>query len=311
MSKYKVAIATSSFAKADSYPLELLKEAGVEVKDNPYGRKMTEQEIIDHLQGVHGLLAGLEPLNRFVLEAAKDLQAIARVGIGMDNVDQDAARQLGIAVSNTPDGPTESVAELCLSVLLALGRNLVQFNADMHAGTWKKQMGFGLQGLKVLLIGYGRIGKRFAEMLKFFGAKILIYDCVSIDSTACLGQEVSLEQGLKEVDVISLHASGKEQILGEREFEIMCSGVVLLNCARGELVNEQELIKALESGKVSAAWLDVFQQEPYQGRLQEFDNVLLTPHVSTYSRQCRRNMEEKAVRNLISDLGLAISKGSL
>lgn len=306
MTQYTVAIGSSSFATADKYPRQLLEQAGVTVKDNPFGRKMTEEEIIQHLQGVDGLLAGLEPLNQRVFENSKQLKAVARIGIGMDNVDQAAANRLGIKVSNTPDGPTDAVAELCLSALLAIGRNITAFNSDMHNAVWKKRMGFGIQNLKVLIVGFGRIGRRFAELLRFLGAELLIYDCAPVEIDRELGRKVSLEQGIIEADVISLHVSGKDIVIGPRQFEQMKSGMVLLNSARGEIVDENALVNALDSGTVSAAWLDVFSKEPYQGPLCNYDNVLLTPHVSTYTKQCRRNMEEKAVRNLLADLGIPV-----
>lgn len=301
----KIAIATSSFARADSYPMQLLQQAGVKIKDNPYGRRLSEDEIIEHLQGVCGLIAGLEPLNRRVLSAAKDLKAVARVGIGMDNVDQQAAAELGIRVSNTPDGPTEAVAEMCLCALLALGRRIVEFNAQMHNGKWNKKVGLGLRGTRVLLIGYGRIGSSFARILRFFGAEILATDPYLQDQRLENGQRVvSLEEGLAEADVVSLHASGKDVILDDEKFKIMRPGVILMNSARGELVDENALIQALEEGIVSGAWFDSFWQEPYTGLLGKYEQVLLTPHVSTYTKQCRRNMEETAVRNLLRDLGL-------
>jgi D-3-phosphoglycerate dehydrogenase len=305
MTQYTIAIATSSFAQADPAPRKMLEQAGVEIKDNPWGRKMTQEEIIDHLQGVHGLLAGLEPLNRDVLSTAKDLKALARIGIGMDNVDMEAARELGIKVSNTPDGPTRAVAELTISCLLSLCRQVPQMNADMHAGKWNKVISLGLKGTPVLFIGYGRIGRAVAELLRPFEPHIMVCDpCLESDDT-CQGVErVSLEQGLAKARVISMHAGGSDVILDATAFSKMQDGVILLNSARAGLVDEESLIEALDSGKVSGAWLDVFWNEPYKGALQNRANVLMTPHVCTYTKQCRKGMETEAVENLLNDLGL-------
>jgi len=248
-------------------------------------------------------IAGLEPLNKRVLSTFPKLKAVARVGIGMDNVDIEAANELGIKVSNTPDEPAQAVAEMTLAALLALCRGLVTADTAMHAGRWQKAIGTGLIGTKVLLIGYGRIGRRVGELLRIFGAEVLVTDPFLSDSQLNDDERlVSLDQGLNEASVISLHASGNEVILRDNEFRRMQNGVILLNAARGELVDENALIKALEKGKVSGAWLDVFRQEPYQGRLLEFEQVLLTPHISTYTRQCRLNMEMAAVKNLLRDL---------
>ncbi len=304
---YRVAIGPSSFAANEKKPLKILEKAGVEVVANPFGRRLTEAEIMAHLQGVDGLIAGLEPLNRQVLTSFPQLRAIARVGIGMDNVDLETAKELGIKVSNTPDEPAQAVAEMTLAVLLALCRGLVSANASMHAGRWQKAVGTGLIGTKVLLIGYGRIGRRVGELLRNFGAVVFVADPFLSDSRLNNDERVvSLAEGLSEVSIISLHASGNEVILGENEFRKMQNGVIILNAARGELVDEDALIKALENGKVRGAWFDVFRQEPYAGRLCEFEQVLLTPHISTYTQQCRLNMEMAAVKNLLRDLEISL-----
>lgn len=299
----KVAIGPSSFAAVSRKPLDILRDAGCEIVPNPFGRRLTEEEIIAHLEGVDGLIAGLEPLNRKVLKSASGLKAVARVGIGMNKVDQDAASELGIKVSNTPEGPTNAVAEMCLTALLAIGRNLIPCNEALHRKEWDKRIGFSVAGTRVLLIGYGRIGRRFGELLRFMGADLLVHDPFLDKDSLTAGEKfVSLEEGLREAEVISLHVGGAEEILGAAQFEQMQDGVVLLNSARGEVVNEQALMDALKSGKVSGAWLDVFTEEPYSGPLCDILQALLTPHLSTYSRQCRLSMETDAVTNLLRDL---------
>jgi D-3-phosphoglycerate dehydrogenase len=302
----RIAIGPSAFAEEDKTPLELLEQAGCEVIPNPFGRRLTESETIEHLTGVEGLIAGLEPLNRKVLSSARQLKALARVGIGVANVDFDAAREFGIKVSNTPDGPAHAVAELTVTCMLALSRHLVSVNAALHSGEWKKTLGNGLLGATVLLIGFGRIGRKTAEMLVPFGAEIVIHDpFVKEASLPTAVRRVStLEDGLRQADVVSLHASGMECILDARSFAAMRDGVCLLNSARGELVDEEALVAALDSGKVGGAWFDAFWQEPYKGRLLHYDQVLMTPHLGTYTRQCRRDMELAATKNLLRDMGI-------
>lgn len=307
MSRYSVAIATSSFAQADPAPRNLLEQAGVVIKDNPYGRKMTEDEIIEHLKGVHGLLAGLEPLNRRVLSAAKDLKALARVGIGMDNVDTAAAGELGIKVSNTPDAPTRAVGELTIACMLSLCRQVPKMNEDVHKGRWNKVISMGLAEASVLLIGYGRIAQRVSECLQPFSPRILVCDPKASPSQMRFGESlVTLEQGLAQAEIISLHAGGNDVILDAAAFGQMRDGVIILNSARAGLVSEDALLQALSSGKVAGGWFDVFWQEPYLGALRDHPNVLLTPHVCTYTKQCRRGMETEAVRNLLRDLGAGV-----
>ncbi len=293
----KVVVGASSFADSNSEPLTLLESKGIEVIKNPYKRKMTQEEIIAHLQGADGLLAGLEPLNEAVFKACPNLKAIARIGIGMDNVDIEAAKNHGIKVSNTPEGPTEAVAEMVLSALLAICHNLIPANQNMHSGIWKKQIGKSIHGLKIFIIGYGHIGRRTAKLLSSLGAEISIYDKYNETVSTC-----GLEEGLRSAEVVSLHASGKEEILSERMFSYMQDGVIILNSARGGLISETALYHALKSGKAAAFWGDTFWEEPYHGVLCACENAILTPHICTYTTNCRQSMEKQAVLNLLEDL---------
>ena len=300
----KIAISTSSFASSDSTPIEVLKSKGIEVVQNPYGRKMTESEIIDHLHDVDGLLAGLEPLNQNVFNNSPLLKAIARVGIGMDNVDLAAAKRAGVKISNTPEGPTNAVAEMTVGAALALARNIIPANQALHEKKWSKFIGQGLKNTAVLIVGYGRIGRRVAQLFKNFGSEIMICDPLvkepEIDTSF---QLVGLQEGLRAAQIITLHASGDDPILTSKEFILMMNGVMLLNSARGNLIEEQALIDALDSGKIDSGWLDTFPSEPYSGRLTEYSQLILTPHMSTYSTQCRKDMELAAVENILRDLG--------
>jgi D-3-phosphoglycerate dehydrogenase len=299
-----IAIGPSTFADEDTTPLRMLQEAGYEVRDNALKRRLTEEEIIAHLDGAVGLIAGLEPLNRTVLTAAApQLKALARVGIGVANVDFDAAAELGVKVSSTPEGPIRAVGELTVAALLCLCRRLLAANEALHAGGWKKEIGLGLGGTKVLFLGYGRIGRHTASLLRPFGAEILVQDPYLDIATLEHGERVvGFEEGLAEAEVITLHASGEDCVLDAAAFGHMRDGVILLNSARGGLVDEDALVQALDSGKVGAVWFDAFWKEPYTGPLTRYPQALLTPHVATYTRQCRLEMESQAVRNLLRDL---------
>lgn len=302
----KVIVGASTFADQDKTPIALLESAGVEVRLNPLGRRWTETEAIELLQGVDGLLAGLEPLNRTVLAATEGrLKALARIGIGMDNVDQNAAREMGIKVSNTPDAPTAAVTEMTLAALLCLARELEPMNREMHAGAWPKTISRSLRELTVLVVGFGRIGRAVAAQLSALGCSILVTDPFLTEASQCPFPVVSLADGLRNADVISLHASGSGVLLGDLEFTAMKPGMILLNPARGGLVDEAALGRALDSGQVAKAWLDTFGQEPYTGGLRKYPQVLMTPHACTYTRECRRSMESEAVINLLRDLGLS------
>lgn len=295
----KVAVGASSFANGNDRIERLFAEKGVELVRNPFGRRLTKEETIRHLQGADGLLAGLEPLDDEVFSACPGLKVIARIGIGMDNVDVKAAALHGIKVSNTPEGPTDAVAEMTLAALLAICHNIIPSDRDVHDGAWKKRLGKSVSELTVLIIGYGHIGRRVSALLGGLGAKILVYDKYNESAS-----NVAFTEGLSAADVISLHASGREEIIGADEFSRMKDGIVILNSARGGLVNEKALYDALKVGKVSAFWGDALWQEPYGGMLKECDNAILTPHICTYTTKCRSNMEMQAVENLFRDLGV-------
>ena len=290
----KIAVGASSFSQPEA--MALLE--GHEVVFNPFGRKLTEEEAIEHLRGADGLLAGLEPLNEAVFKACPALKAIARIGIGMDNVDLESAKNYGIKVSNTPNGPTYAVAEMTLSALLGIARQLIPANADVHNGAWKKRMGFSLRGCTILFVGYGRIAMALERLLEPFGMNILKYDPALVDTRP-------LAELLPAADVISLHASGKATIIGREELSIVKEGAVLLNSARGGLVDENAVYDSLTGGKLSWYWADTFSEEPYSGKLTTLENALLTPHIATYTALCRREMEVQAVKNLLEDLSNA------
>lgn len=306
MSDVTVAWSPSSFGVADDEPLRLLERAGVTVRPNSLGRRLTEDEAIGHLDGVDGLIAGLEPLSRKVLVSARRLRAIARVGIGMDNIDLGVAQELGIRVSNTPDAPTESVAELTLTAGLALLRGIRQMDRAVHQGEWVKQLTPGLLGAPVLLIGFGRIGRAVARRFQASGANVMVTDPDFSPEPGLDVEPVPLRDGLSRARVVSLHASGRRCLLGSEELGWLRKGAVLLNGARGELVDEQALMHALDVGQVGGAWLDVFQEEPYHGPLTAYDQVLLTPHAGSYTFACRRAMELEATRNVLSDLEIVV-----
>lgn len=298
--KKKVLIGPSSFAAIDRTPLNKLLAADFKVIGNPFGRKITKKELIDLLPGVNGLIAGLETLDREVMELS-DLKVISRCGSGMSNVDVVAAEKLGIKAFSTPFGPTNAVAELTIACLLSLLREIPQINNSMHMRRWDKRIGFELRGKRVAVIGYGRIGQRVGDLLSAFDAEVIAVD-PEYDGSCANIKEMELHEALTIVDIVSIHSSGTELLLGKKEFEAMKQGVFILNAARGELVDESVLIDALDSGKVAGAWLDTYAEEPYSGPLCDYSQVILTPHIGSYTAECRVAMEAEAVENLLKGL---------
>lgn len=297
----RIVVGASSFGESSKDLGKLFEERGIELIKNPYGRRMTKEEIIRHLQGADGLLAGLEPLDEEVFSQCPELKAVARIGIGMDSVDQEAAKRHGIKVSNTPDGPTDAVAEMTLTALLSICHNLIPSDRDVHDGVWKKRLGCSITELRILLIGYGHIGKKTDQLFRALGAQTMIYDRYNQEVSSC-----TLEEGVRQADVISLHASGKDEIISPELFQNMKDGVIILNSARGGLINEDALYAALKNGRVSAFWGDALWQEPYEGKLKECENAILTPHICTYTSKCRNGMERQAAENILRDLGYEI-----
>jgi D-3-phosphoglycerate dehydrogenase len=174
-----------------------------------------------------------------------------------------------------------------------------QMDRDLHEGRWNKKIGVQLKGKTVAIIGLGRIGKRVAGLLRHFDARVIGVDP---DIKECLqGIEIMpLDKALKVADIIILHASGESQVIGENEFSLIKDGAFLLNAARGILIDEESLVKALEQGKIKGAWIDTFDIEPYIGPLKKYPQVILTPHIGSYTLECRKSMEMEAVNNLIS-----------
>jgi len=299
----QILLGPSTFAETNKTPLLKLKERGFEIVPNPFKRKLTKQELFDLLKpSVIGLVAGLEPLDREVLQKSS-LKVISRCGSGMSNVDVKAAKELGIQVFSTPNGPTRAVAELTLGSLLLLLRNIHQMNESLHSGRWDKQTGSELFGKTIAIIGFGRIGQMVAKLALAFGARVQAVDPYFSGALPEGVRLQSLEEALKEADVISLHCDGNTPILGNEQFQIMKQGSCLLNAARGGLIDETSLMKALDEGKIRGAWLDTFSPEPYQGPLTRYKQVILTPHVGSYTKECRQSMETEAVDNLLAVFG--------
>lgn len=305
-----IQVTTSTFGTHAPELLPRITTAGFEVRLNPYGRRLTKPEAIDLFDvAVVGVLAGLEPLDRDVLSGSS-LKVVSRVGSGLANVDLEAAADLGITVCSTPDGPTTAVAELTLGALLSLLRNISDMNVALHNGEWSKIVGRELRDRKVAVLGLGRIGSRVAELCLAFGATVY-----GIDPTPFAvppGVVLSgLEQALDRVDVLCVHASGEDCLIGATEIARMPPGSLLLNASRGGVVGEEAVRSALQSGHLGGAWLDVFVDEPYTGPLAHMSETLLTPHVGSYTQETRRRMETLAVDNLLAELTRLYPGGEL
>lgn len=303
----KILTSPSSFGQVGIEPLAILIENKFEIINNPFGRKLTEAEVIDLAKDCVGIIAGVEPLTATVMDALPNLKCISRVGVGMDNVDLEYAKQKGIVVVNTPDGPTRAVAELTVAMTISLLRKIPQAHANLKLKIWKKEIGNLLFGKTIGIIGLGRIGRIVAELFRGLGNPVIGFDLApDIIWAKKIGVELcSFENILNQADIITLHVPGnkdKSAVIGENELLRIKDGAFLINIARGGVIDEQALYQALKTNKLSGAAIDVFSNEPYDGNLCELDNVILTPHIGSYAAEGKLLMEIDAVKNLIQTL---------
>lgn len=303
-----VAISTSSFGKESPRPLEMLRSAGFEVRGNAAGRTLTSDEAREHLQGVVGLIAGTEKLTREVLAACPQLRCISRVGVGMDGVDLAAARELSITVVNTPEAHVDAVAELTLAGMLSALRAIPRSDTSIRGGGFDKPMGRLLRGKSVGFIGFGRVARALSRLLAPFEGQRWAYD-VHEDSAVAASYGVrygSLDEVLSACDIISLHlpyTKGAHHLIAAAQLARLKDDAMLVNTARGGLVDEAALLGFLEGHTKASAYLDCFEKEPYAGPLTRLKNVVLSAHIGSYAREARVRMEVEAVENLLANLG--------
>ena len=305
--KELIFVALSSFGAADLRPLDRLTASGHPFHIHSSGKRITPAEIIQHGAEATIILAGIETYDSKVLTQLPLLKCISRCGVGVDSIDLPTAKQRGVVVANTPHIPTQAVAELALTMILSLTRRLRPQANLMHARKWERLTSNLLAGSTVGIIGLGRIGQKVAKLCRAFDATVLAVDPL-IPETLARQLDLHLvdqHRLLAESDIISLHASrgsGEAPLIGPIEFSKMKHGVMLVNLARGGMVDETALVDALRSGQVAGAGIDVFSTEPYAGELCDFDNVILTPHTATLTVQTRAAMEVQCVSNALDFL---------
>jgi D-3-phosphoglycerate dehydrogenase len=245
-------------------------------------------------------------ITRPVIEAGKALKLLVRAGIGLDNIDQAAAREKGIAVANTPAATSISVAEHTFGLMLGVVRNHGRAVLSMKAHKWEKKSleGTELFGKTLGIIGCGRIGLEVARRAIAFGMKVIVYDVIPVKTDLAVKQ-VTLDELLAEADLITVHVPKQPKpILGEAEFGKMKNGVIVVNVARGGVVDEKALLNGLNSGKVRAAALDVYDKEPpVDFSLVDHPNVTPIPHLGASAVEGQRRAGMEVVRILKEKLG--------
>ena len=303
----KILLSPSSIGQISSAPLDLLTSNGYEIIINPYGRKLTSNEVVSLASDCIGIVAGLEPLDKTVLNKLPKLKCISRVGVGMDNIDIDYAEEKGIKIINTPDGPTRAVAELTLGLTMSLLRKIPSANNDIKNKNWKKYTGNLLFNKKIGVLGLGRIGKNVSELFLGLGNEVYGYD-INPDLEWVKKKNFYLK-GFNEIlstcDIITVHIPGSNNskpFISKKELNLMKKDSILINVSRGGVVDETDLFNFLKENKILGAAVDVFNEEPYYGPLCDLDNIILTPHMGSYAKEGKLQMEIDAVNNLISSL---------
>lgn len=295
---------TSSFAIDHIDVIELLQRAGINLVCNPYGRTLSQIELnglLEKYQPV-GLLAGTEIIDRETLELSKGhLKVISRVGVGWDNIDIETTQKLGIRVYRTEGVLADAVAELTIGLILSALRHICRQDQLLKQGNWQKQMGSLLKDKTIGIVGFGTIGHRVGELAKAFGCIVIFNDIVQINVD--WANFVTLPELLKRANIITIHASGKTKIIDhEKLTRLGKKGVIVINTARGDLIDEEALYRGLLDGRLGYACLDVFEKEPYEGPLRQLNNVILTPHIGSYASEARQQMEFVAVEHLLDGL---------
>ena len=286
---------------------KILTESGFEIVD----KKLTPDELLKEIPSYNAIIVrSATKVTKDVIDAGKNLKVIARGGVGLDNIDVQYAKTKGIQVLNTPGASSISVAELAIGHMFALSRFLHQSNIEMREGKWPKKeysKGIELTGKTLGLFGFGNIGKEVAKRAIGLGMKVIAYDPI-VKQTDLNVKFVSSEEVLRNSDYISLHIPLDKKVgatITKKEFDVMKKGVVLINCARGGVVSEKDLLDALKSGKVARAAMDVFETEPptpEEYELIKHPNVSITPHIGASTVEAQERVGEEIAKKVVEAL---------
>ena len=302
----KIFVAPSTFGSSSNEPLEKLNKAGFIVEVNRKGRTLNNNELKKIVMDYNGIIAGTENYTKSVLSKAKGLKAISRLGKGVDNIDLDYAKSCDIVIRVTDkvDLPI-SVAELTLGLIIDLLKKISYQDRLIRKKVWQKQMGVLLNGKTLGIVGLGSVGKSLVKITSKMGIKYLAFDKYHDNSFAKEYKinYTDLDQLISSSDIVSIHLNydkSNEGLFNNQRLNKMKKDAIIINTSRGPIIEEEALIDVLVKGKISGAGLDVYNEEPYTGKLIHFDNVIMTPHIGSYSKEIRIAMENEAVDNIIS-----------
>ncbi len=290
--------------------IDILKAAGLEVTYQP---KISAEELLQQIPEYDAVVVrSRTKITSSVIEAGKKLRVIGRAGVGLDNIDVEAAAKRGITVLNTPESSTEAVAELVLGLMLSLARKIPLGDRGLKEGRWLKgeMMGFELKGKTLGIVGLGRIGSRVGALAKAFGMKILVYDVIQLPEQlikSLEAQVVDLDTLLSNSDFVTLHVPltpETKHMMNRERFARMKKGAYLVNASRGEVVDEEALYSALKEGWLAGAALDVFEHEPPTSEAVKLPNVVCTPHIGAQTVEAQDAAGELLAEKVIKALGV-------
>ncbi|MGW8426250.1 phosphoglycerate dehydrogenase [Peribacillus simplex] len=305
----KVLITPRSFGKHCKKPIQMLQDAGYHVLLNPYNRILSKSEMKAAVKDVEGIIVGVDPLDEEVLKEAKNLRAISKYGVGTDNIDLDYATNHQIPVSIAVGANSNAVADYAMALMLATARRVTTIDAKCRQKDWTKITTVDVHGKTLGLIGIGNIGKGVAKRAKGFDMKILAFDLMKDEEFARkhgITYVESINDILSDSDFISLHLplnDNTRHLISYKEFEMMKSTAVIINTARGGLINEDALEKALKNNYIWGAGVDVFEQEPPSNLdLLSLDNIVIGSHCAASTIQAVDNMGIFSSQNLLESM---------
>ena len=305
----KVLITSNSFGKFDPKPKDFMESLGWEVVGNRYHHIMNEEEMMGEVAGVDAIILGSDIVSKKVLDKADSLKIISRYGVGIDNIDLEECEKRGIKVTVTRNCNTEAVADYTVGLMLATTRHICNVDKNLKAGVWQKETGLDLCRKTVGVVGLGAIGRQVIKRLKGFDCKILGYDKL-LDENYCKENDITVmepEEIFKQADVITLHVPGNPDgtpMIGEKELASMNENTILINTARGSLIDEKALIEALKGHKIYGYGTDVpsgeaDEIEAIKKRFEGLDNVVLSPHTAAVTVEAVNKMTNIAVDHIL------------
>ena len=287
-----------------------LEEHGARVVIADVNERLSEDELLPLVPDVHGVICGDDQFTERVLRAAPKLKVISKWGTGIDSIDLDAAKTMGIRVCNTPGAFTDPVADTVMGYTLSFARRISWLDSSIRAGRWEKQPGVALRECVLGIVGLGNIGKAVAQRAAAFGMGLVGTDILDVPGPflEVTGLQVlPLDELLSDSDFVSLNCtlnSTSYHLIGDRELGLMKNTAYLINTCRGPVVDETALVRALQERRIAGAALDVYEDEPLlpDSPLRTLDNCLLAPHNANSSPSAWKRVHENTIRNLLQVL---------